>query len=63
MGLNWSRAELSRRSGVTEATIAGFENEMQSTYPNTIRDLEIALKNGGIVFGEDGISISMDQKP
>lgn len=56
-GLNWSRAELSRQSGVAEATIAGFESETRSTYPRTIRDLQVALVRGGAVFRGDGVSI------
>jgi transcriptional regulator with XRE-family HTH domain len=61
-GLNWSRAELSKRSGVAEATIAGFESETRSTYPRTVRDLETALRDGGAVFGEAGGSINMGSK-
>ena len=56
-GLNWSRAELARQSGVAEATIAGFESETRSTYPRTVRDLQAALVKGGAVFNGDGVSI------
>ena len=61
-GLNWSRAELTRQSGVAEATIAGFEGESRSTYPRTVRDLRTALEIGGAVFSENGVSIEGDLK-
>ena len=56
-GLRWSRAELARRSGVAQATIAEFEKGLRQSYPPTVRDLRVALEAGGAAFSEDGVAI------
>ena len=56
-GLRWSRAELSKRSGVAQATIAEFEKGLRQSYPRTVRDLRKALETGGAAFTDDGVAI------
>ena len=56
-GLRWSRAELSTRSGVAQATIAQFEKGVRQSYPRTVRDLRNALESGGAAFSDDGVAI------
>ena len=56
-GLRWSRAVLSERSGVAQATIAEFEKGMRQSYPRTVRDLRKALEAGGVAFTDKGVAI------
>ena len=56
-GLRWSRAELSKRSGVAQATIAEFEKGIRQSYPRTLRDLRRALEAGGVAFTDEGVAI------
>lgn len=53
----WSRAELSKRSGVAQATIAEFEKGLRQSYPRTLRDLREALETGGAAFTADGVAV------
>ena len=59
-GLQWSQAELSRRSGVAPATIAAFEQGIRTPYPRTVRDLEVALKAGGVKFLNGGACVNKE---
>ena len=59
-GLNWSQADLSRRSSVAPATIAGFEKGIRTSYPRTIRDLKAALEAAGVKFDNGSVSIQKD---
>ncbi len=59
-GLQWSQAELSRRSGVAPATIAAFEKGNRTPYPRTVRDLETALKSAGVKFLNGGACVNKD---
>lgn len=61
-GLQWSQAELSRRSGVAPATIAAFEKGIRSPYPRTVRDLETALKSAGVRFFNGGACVNKDHQ-
>lgn len=56
-GLRWSRARLSKLSGVSEATISEFEKGGRQSYPRTLRDLRSALATGGASFTDDGVAI------
>lgn len=56
-GLKWSRAELSKRSGVAQARIAEFEKGLRQSYPRTVRDLWEALETGGTAFTADGVTV------
>ena len=56
-GLEWSRAELSKRSGVAQATIAEFEKGSRQSYPRTVRDLRKALEMGGAAFTSNGVAV------
>ena len=59
-GLNWSQADLSRRSGVASATIAGFEKGRRTPYPRTIRDLKVVFEAAGVGFENGSVSIRKD---
>lgn len=50
--LGWSQGELADRSGVAQATIANFETEKRATYVTRIIELEKALEQAGIEFGD-----------
>lgn len=61
-GLRWSRAELSRRSGVASATIAEFEKGVRQSYPRTLRDLRKTLEAAGAAFIDDAVAIEKANK-
>ena len=50
--LGWSQGELADRSGVAQATIANIETEKRTTYVNRIYELETALGEAGVEFGD-----------
>ena len=59
-GPNWSQAELTKKSGVAPAPIAGVEKGTRSSYRRTIRDLEAMFDNASVSFEHDSVSIDKD---
>ena len=59
-GLNWSQTDLSHRSGVAPATIAGFERGSRTSYPRTIRDLKAAFEAAGVGFEKGSVHVLKD---
>jgi len=52
--LSWSQEELAERSLVSKRTIAGFELEKTVPHDRTLRDLQRAFEDVGIIFLMDG---------
>lgn len=62
--INWSQDDLSKASAVGRATLANFESEKSTPYDRTLRDIQSALEEAGVIFikiGEkaegDGVTI------
>jgi transcriptional regulator with XRE-family HTH domain len=59
--LNWTRAELSERSGVSEPTLHRIENDQSKANERTLNKLRSTLENAGIEFlGNNGAQIRRD---
>jgi ribosome-binding protein aMBF1 (putative translation factor) len=52
--LRWSRAELARRSGVSERVIVRIEVAGARSKDRTLRDLERTFAEAGVEFLSDG---------
>ncbi|QDG77709.1 helix-turn-helix transcriptional regulator [Labrenzia sp. PHM005] len=52
--LSWSQDELAKRSLVSKRAIAGFELEKTVPHDRTLRDLQRAFEDAGIIFLMDG---------
>jgi predicted transcriptional regulator len=52
--LNWSKQELAERSGVSEKTIARFENGQSLPYSSTLSRVRAAFEDAGIHFQFEG---------
>jgi transcriptional regulator with XRE-family HTH domain len=57
-GLGWTLIDLAKRSGVNPNTISRYEGG-QEGLSGKLRKLEAALKAGGVVFGEDGKTVTV----
>lgn len=53
-GLDWTRAELAERAGVSLSTVASFEQEKRGTYRPNLDAMRRALEEGGVQFTEEG---------
>jgi transcriptional regulator with XRE-family HTH domain len=54
--LGWTQADLSNKSEIGESTIADFERGVRTPFARTLRDIRIALEEGGIEFiNEEGV--------
>jgi transcriptional regulator with XRE-family HTH domain len=54
--LNWSQEELSAKSGVSQRSIARFEQEKSLAYPDTLMRLREAFEVAGVSFLFEGMS-------
>lgn len=52
--LGWSQDELAERASCARRTIAAFEQEKSVPFDRTLRDIQRALEDAGIVFLMDG---------
>ena len=52
--LDWSRAELAERAGISERTLVDFERGARRPLKNNLKAIRAALAEGGICFTEDG---------
>ena len=52
--LDWTRAELAEKSGVSAATLADFEAGKRKPYDRTLDDVRSALEAAGVIFLDDG---------
>jgi transcriptional regulator with XRE-family HTH domain len=60
--LGWSRAQLSRQSGISPSAIQRFENGRQDWRESTLTAIETALVNGGVEFiGSIGVQLRADK--
>jgi transcriptional regulator with XRE-family HTH domain len=48
--VNWTRADLADRSGVSLPTIQAFETEVSDPRQSTLIALRLALANAGVIF-------------
>lgn len=48
--LGWSQAKLAETADVGKQTIADYERGARTPYDRTLRDLRLALEEGGIEF-------------
>ena len=53
-GLDWTRAHLAERAGVSLSTVANFEQEKRGTYRPNLDALQRALEAGGAAFTVEG---------
>lgn len=54
--LNWSQEDLSERSGVSQKSIARYEQERCVAYANTLAKLRQAFECAGVAFEFDGMA-------
>jgi transcriptional regulator with XRE-family HTH domain len=54
--LNWSKNDLSERSGISERTIARYEHGRSVPYVETLASLRASFEAAGICFQFDGMS-------
>jgi transcriptional regulator with XRE-family HTH domain len=60
--LGWSRAKLSRQSGVSASSIERFENDRHGSRDSTLAAIETALVEGGVEFiGTVGVKLWADK--
>jgi transcriptional regulator with XRE-family HTH domain len=60
--LGWSRAELSRQSGVSASAIGRFENGRHDSRESTLAAIETTLAEGGVEFiGSVGVQLGADK--
>jgi transcriptional regulator with XRE-family HTH domain len=57
-GLGWTLLDLAERSGINPNTISRYETGQEGMV-GKLRKLEATLKTAGVVFGEDGKTISV----
>ena len=57
-GLGWTLIDLSKRSGVNPNTISRYECGQEGMV-GKLRKLEAALRAGGVVFIEDGKTVTV----
>jgi transcriptional regulator with XRE-family HTH domain len=59
--LGWSRAQLSRQSGVSASAIERFENSRHDSRENTLAAIETTLVESGVEFiGSVGMQLRAD---
>ncbi|MBN7807254.1 helix-turn-helix domain-containing protein [Agrobacterium rosae] len=64
--LGWSQDDLADRSSVGRATLANFEKEKSVPYERTLRDIQSALEEAGVIFveaGDTAQSIGVTMRP
>lgn len=52
--LDWTRAELAERTGLSLSTIASFEQGKRGTYRPNLMAIRTALEAAGVRFADDG---------
>jgi len=57
-GLGWTLINLAERSGINPNTISRYETGQEGMV-GKLRKLEATLKAAGVVFGEDGKTVSV----
>ncbi len=64
--LEWSRADLAERSGVSVATLADFEGGKRQPYGRTLDDIRDTLEAAGVEFIAEnggGAGVRLKKKP
>jgi transcriptional regulator with XRE-family HTH domain len=51
--LHWSQRDLTQRLGVALRTIADFERSARTPFERALRDIQVALETGGVIFLEE----------
>jgi transcriptional regulator with XRE-family HTH domain len=54
--LNWSQADLARRTGISATSIGSIENGQSTPRANTLHTIQVTFENAGIEFiGREGV--------